>query len=438
MNEIIPLIRKTKLPEFLEQVKKWKAEGKTKEEVFGVMDRRVLTEEDVIKIYDEGNQEDNNKTNLSDEKNIIENKNENDIEGNNELVNHLEELHTFENQNNNTGNDTEDDEEEIIEDENKVNFYLEDNDIDIDSKDNSNEEKIIENIDNVPENLSASDEYKELEDDELEDFPKQSETFKLYSDEKKKEMINSIRLNGIIQPLTVRPLPNGKYQILSGHNRRICGREAGLKYFPCIIKKDITDEEAELYFIDTNLATREKISPIERAKALLIRKRLYKSAKIRAKIENAISKDNKESIDVRKKMQEIEDMSAGNLQRYLRLNELDKELQDLVDNNTISNLKVAEQLSYLSKKDQRTIGDMIKKENIKISENQAKSLRTKENLNKEAIRDFLINKKTNQSQIVIKFTEDEAMNYFQTLEIPAIKEKIIAFFELKKEEEGNH
>ena len=137
-------------------------------------------------------------------------------------------------------------------------------------------------------------------------------------------------------------------------------------------------------------------------------------------------------------MQEIEDMSAGNLQRYLRLNELDKELQDLVDNNTISNLKVAEQLSYLSKKDQRTIGDMIKKENIKISENQAKSLRTKENLNKEAIRDFLINKKTNQSQIVIKFTEDEAMNYFQTLEIPAIKEKIIAFFELKKEEEGNH
>ena len=183
MNEIIPLIRKTKLPEFLEQVKKWKAEGKTKEEVFGVMDRRVLTEEDVIKIYDEGNQEDNNKTNLSDEKNIIENKNENDIEGNNELVNHLEELHTFENQNNNTGNDTEDDEEEIIEDENKVNFYLEDNDIDIDSKDNSNEEKIIENIDNVPENLSASDEYKELEDDELEDFPKQSETFKLYSDE---------------------------------------------------------------------------------------------------------------------------------------------------------------------------------------------------------------------------------------------------------------
>jgi len=425
MNQIMPLMRSSKLKEHLEKIREWKLEGKTKEDVFNIMDRRVVTEEDVIQIYNEKDKEEEkiNDSNLLEET-------ENIIEENNKLVKEIE----------HDNSEIIPKEQEIDEEENNINFYLEE-----DFKENNNTEneevvikeqgdKDIRNEENTTSDLK--EEYKELLDDELEDFPEQS-TFKLYKEEKKQEMINSIRINGIIQPLIVRPLENGKYQILAGHNRRICGREAGLKYFPCLIKKGLTDEEAKLYFVDTNLATRDEITPIEKAKALLIRKNVYKSEKIKAKIENNIYEDNKDSTNVRKRIQEIEEMSAGNLQRYLRLNELDEDLQNLVEDKKISNLKVAEQLSYLSGKEQRIIGDMIKKDNLKISESQVKTLRAKEKLNKDIIREVLVNKKEKQTQIIVKFTEEEAMNYFQTTEISVIKEKIVILFDSKKEESNN-
>lgn len=65
----------------------------------------------------------------------------------------------------------------------------------------------------------------------LENYPNQP--FSLYEGDKKKEMIESIKLNGIMQPLIVRPLSNGKYQILAGHNRRMCAKEIGIKN--CIV-----------------------------------------------------------------------------------------------------------------------------------------------------------------------------------------------------------
>ena len=74
-----------------------------------------------------------------------------------------------------------------------------------------------------------------IEDSKLEDYPNQP--FKLYDKEKRNEMIESIRINGITQPLIVRPIDNGKYQILAGHNRRSCARELGITKYPCIIKK---------------------------------------------------------------------------------------------------------------------------------------------------------------------------------------------------------
>ena len=105
--------------------------------------------------------------------------------------------------------------------------------------------------------------------DKLEDFPNQP--FKPYSEEKQAEMIESIKINGIIQDLIVRPLPNGKYQILSGHNRRDCAKIVGLTELPCKIK-DIEDDDASLILIDSNLIQRKDFFPSEMAKGLLIKK----------------------------------------------------------------------------------------------------------------------------------------------------------------------
>lgn len=130
----------------------------------------------------------------------------------------------------------------------------------IDDEDNQQEVKYAKE-----ENITAT----LIEDSKLEDYPNQP--FKLYDKEKRNEMIESIRISGIMQPLIVRPIDNGKYQILAGHNRRSCARELGITKYLCIIKKNLTDDEAKIYLIDTNLCTRDKISPMERARAYKIK-----------------------------------------------------------------------------------------------------------------------------------------------------------------------
>lgn len=433
-NQIIPLLRKSKLNGELEKIRKWKKEGKTKEEILNLIDKRIALPEDVEEIFKEENIEVENlqeTTTEETEKITSEEKQEEDkveeleeseevlkedIEDNSFNLNdeELEEVLSNENfyteENVLKNKDSEEHEEVVIEDENEEKITSEENQID---------SEIKEDI-----KSSEKEEFKYLKDEELEDFPDQP--FKLYNEDKKEEMIQSIRINGIIQPLVVRPLDNGKFQILAGHNRRICGREAGLKEFPCKIKYGLTDAESKLYLIDTNLATREKITPTEKAKALLIRKNAYKTEIIRKKIQAGVLEDNPEIIDVREKVQEIENMSNGMLQRYLRLNHLEESLQELVDNEKLS-LKVAENLSFIARPQQRIISNMIEKENIKISESQSKKLKNEEILNKEKILEILQKKDSSkdEEEIVIKFKKTEIEGFFENLEPKIIKEKIL-------------
>lgn len=418
MNQTIPMFRNRFLNQKLEEVKKWKEEGKSKEEVLNLIDRKILTDEDVDEIYNDGNL--NNNQNISETtlvQNIQNETTENITEDSKEETNNQEEVE----EKNTIEEDTEDENHKNI-------FGIEEKEFDKIVDKTLDEYRTNEQKEN-----GIKEEYKNIPDEDLVDF--EDQPFKLYNEEKKEEMIRSIKLNGIIQPLIVRKLENGKYQILSGHNRRICGREAGLKVFPCKIKYDLTDDEAKLYLVDTNLATRDEISPMERARALKIRKETYRNEKIKAKIESGIKEDNVEDIDVRKKIQEIENMSNGNLQRYLRLNYLDKSLQDLVDNRKVS-LKVAENLSYLNKDKQRIIGNLIEKENVKISESQAVKLKKEEDLNKDKIVEMLSKKvKEENTTITIKFEKEELQNYFSEEsfnDLNTIKSTILNALEAQK------
>ena len=126
----------------------------------------------------------------------------------------------------------------------------------------------------------------------------------MYSESRKNTMIESIKINGIIEPIVVRKIDNNKYQILSGHNRRLCGREAGLTEFKCIVKENMPEDEARLYMVDSNLMVRD-VMPTERGKALSIRKECLKNEKIASKIENEILQDNIDKQDtIQQKMVE--------------------------------------------------------------------------------------------------------------------------------------
>lgn len=255
-----------------------------------------------------------------------------------------------------------------------------------------------------------------IEIEMLEEFPNQP--FKRYSEEKEKEMIDSIKVNGIIQDLIVRPLPNGKYQILSGHNRKNCAIKAGLTELPCKIR-DVDDDTAQLMLVDTNLVQRKEFYPSETAKALKIKKDIYKKKEVKSDFFDEIIKE--------------QNMSRGNVQRYLRLNYLIPELMDRVDSKEI-NLKNAEDLSFLTKEEQIKLEEMLEAKPRKLTSNQTKRLREesdKNNLTERTLKTVLENdEKEDDKDIEIKFTKDEVDKYFKDFDsIKEIKEFIISMFE---------
>lgn len=312
-----------------------------------------------------------------------------------------------------------------------------------DPKPVENKEHIVDDVDIVIEDEEIQYEPEDskesninavlIEESKLEDYPNQP--FKLYDEDKKKEMIESIRINGIMQPLIVRPINEGKYQILAGHNRRRCARELGITKLPCIIKENLTDDEAKIYLIDTNLCTREKISPMERARAYKIKYDTYKKRNIKTSMVEEVKRDNTGALN---SLIKEERTSAGSIQRYLRLTYLVPSLQELVDKGKMS-LTVGEKISFLPNEEQKFVAEIIK-DNIKITDNMAQKIRKEsEKYKKEDYYTFLVKedmldlikprKKVNEDNreyVLVKFYSDEIDRYFGVVnDMEELKRQII-------------
>lgn len=221
------------------------------------------------------------------------------------------------------------------------------------------------------ENTDNNFQVTYIEDSMLEDYPYNNQPFSYYNDEEKNKMKESIKINGIMQPLIVRPFKN-KYQILAGHNRRNCAKEIGIEKYPCIIKENLTDEQALIYLIDTNLCTRENITTMERAKAYRMKYDTYKKQNIKyTDIDKEVEIDNKNARDGFAKKEKT---SNGTVQRYLRLTYLIDELQNMAENKMIS-IKAGEQISFLSFQEQRVIARVLSNKKIKLTEKAANEIR---------------------------------------------------------------
>lgn len=391
--------------EEMKKIRNWRNEGYGLEKIKELVDKTNITDEEIEETFHENNQIanteenehqlDNQKSHIEPEKEIPKN-----IIGDEEIANNKLKKNGVEREDN------------VIEDVDELEEIQED-DIEIienDDDDNEESKNIIKE-----EQLQEDERYEIIKDEDLEDFPNQP--FKIYSELRKNTMIESIKINGIIEPIVVRKIEGNKYQILSGHNRRLCGREAGLKEFRCIVKENMTEDEARLYMVDSNLMVRD-VMPTERGKALSIRKECLKNEKIASKIENEILQDNIDKQDtIQQKMIEENKMSNGNIQRYMRLNYLIPPLGDMVDERKI-NLKTGENLSFLSRKEQRDIVNLIEKENIKISEAMSKKIKkSSENgeLTKEVMKQILIKDKDKKLEIRVVFYEDEISKFFNKI-----------------------
>lgn len=102
--------------------------------------------------------------------------------------------------------------------------------------------------------------------------------FTLYTGKRLEDMVDSIRENGILNPIIVLKKEDGAYEILSGHNRVNAARLANLKTVPCIVKEHLSEEEAYTYVIETNLMQRSFSDLLPTEKALVLKVRYEKIA----------------------------------------------------------------------------------------------------------------------------------------------------------------
>ena len=96
---------------------------------------------------------------------------------------------------------------------------------------------------------------------EISDFP--DHPFKVRMDEEMEQMVGSVKERGVLSPVLVRPMPDGSYQMVSGHRRKRAAELAGLPTLPCIVR-ELTDDEAIIIMVDSNLQ-RERVLPSEKA-----------------------------------------------------------------------------------------------------------------------------------------------------------------------------
>lgn len=177
----------------------------------------------------------------------------------------------------------------------------------------------------------------------------QSQPFHEYPESKLLELAENIEKNGVIEPICVRPLPTGRYQIVAGHNRVAASRLVGLATVPALVQQ-MSDEEAAVRMVDSNLQHREQLLPSEKAWAY--RERMDALKQLR------LDTDRKGTGKSRDLVAEETKESATQIQRYIRLTYLNKYLLDQVDAGKLA-LRAAVSISYLIPAEQAMLVSLL-------------------------------------------------------------------------------
>lgn len=199
--------------------------------------------------------------------------------------------------------------------------------------------------------------------------PFKGHPFKVVADDKMDELINSVKENGVITPVLLRPAGENHYEMISGHRRMYAARKAGLSTVPAIVR-DMTDDEAVIAMVDANIQ-REELLPSEKAFAYKMKLNAMKRQAGRPSKNNVCQ--NGTNLRSDQELGEQVGESARSIQRYIRLTELIPELLDMVDNKKLQ-FTVAVDISYIDKEMQKWIYEYIK-DNGFIKANQIAILR---------------------------------------------------------------
>ena len=184
----------------------------------------------------------------------------------------------------------------------------------------------------------------------------------MYDNEKMLGLADSIKEQGVVVPILVRPIKDNKYEyeIITGHNRVHASKLAGIDKIPCNVRK-MDDETATILMVDTNLQQRETIQPSEKAWAFKYKLEAIKS---QGKRTDLTSHQLGEKLGRKLSAQRISENSADSMNqglRYIRLTNLLPEFLDKVDERKLAFIPAVE-LSYLTKEQQGWLFDILSRE----------------------------------------------------------------------------
>ena len=234
--------------------------------------------------------------------------------------------------------------------------------------------------------------------------PFEDNPFKIQNNSEMEMLIDSVKENGILIPIAVRP-KDGKYEILSGHRRIYACKVAGIETVPAIVR-ELTKDEAVIFMVDSNLQ-REGLLPSEKGYA-------YKM-----KLE-AMKHQGRTSAQLGQKLTSVQQIadnttdSRTQIQRYIRLTNLEKPLLDMVDEGRIA-LTPAVELSYLLPEEQKDLIETIESEDCTPSLSQAvrmRKLSADGMLTMDKIFEIMTEVKGNQVE-VLKIPTDRVRRYFK-------------------------
>ena len=252
---------------------------------------------------------------------------------------------------------------------------------------------------------------------EISDFP--NHPFKVRMDQSMVELAESVKQHGVLVPSLVRPMPDGSYQMVSGHRRKRAAELADLPTVPCIIR-ELTDDEAIIVMVDSNLQ-REQILPSEKAVAYKMKLDAMKQQGMRTELSSVPLAQKSGSKTSRQLLGEQVGESQDQIRRYIRLTNLIPELLDMVDNSVLKEagklqmaLRPAVELSYLPKAEQTALLEVMEGE-----------IRTPSHAQAIKMRSFSEQGKLNPD-VILSIMQEEKPNQVEQFKIP--RERIDKFF----------
>ena len=244
---------------------------------------------------------------------------------------------------------------------------------------------------------------------DISDFP--NHPFKVKQDEAMAEMVDSVKLYGVLAPALVHPKADGGYEMVAGHRRKCAATLAGITEMPCIVR-NLTDDEATIIMVDSNLQ-RETILPSEKAFAYKMKLEAMKRQGQRSDLTSTPLEPKLKGSRSNEELAASSPDSRSQIQRYIRLTELIPPVLDMVDSGKIA-FRPAVELSYLSKEQQQSLYDTMECEDCTPSLAQAIKM-------KEFSRDGKLT-----VEVILSIMQEEKPNQREQFKMP--KERISKYF----------